>query len=338
MATINTDGTLDPSGTPPYVSPNTIAGLTPQGSSTPPTSGTMPVPGVGPGVAATNPDSGQIQGWANQYLGRQFSDQDLTNLIGQPLNLVQQGIQGSPEAQAYAKTQNATPTPTPSPTGPTSVFSDPATAPFEALLNNVISQFSTPQQAPDYQQGIDQLNSYLKTLNGPVYTPDQMNLLQTQALDPLSQQHDQARQQTIQRLAAQGIGPSSGITQQALQQVDQQFQQLRTQTQSQFAANAVNLGRQNQATAAQLAPQITSLETQQQQLQDPRNLQAANLAALIPALASSRLAAVNQSLTNPATIAPLLQLLGGFQNTGYTQGANYGSAISQLLAGLFGLS
>ena len=218
----------------------------------------------------------------------------------------------------------------------TGVFtSDPSTAPFEQLLNKLVNNLSTQQTPADYGQAVNQLNTYLKQLNGPVYTPDQANLLQTQALDPLSQQHDAARQQTIQHLASQGIGPSSGITQQALADVDRQFQQMRTQTQSQFAANAVGLQRQNQQLAAQLAPAISGFEQQQMNLQDQRNQQAAALAMIIPQLAQSRVGAA-QGAVNPINPASLLSLLNSFNQTGNQQGAAYGNAIGGLVPSLFG--
>jgi len=219
----------------------------------------------------------------------------------------------------------------------TNVFSsDPSTAPFEQLLNKLIGNFSTSQTPADYGQAVNQLNTYLQQLNGPVYTPDQMNLLQTQALDPLAQQHDAARQQTIQRLAAQGIGPSSGITQQALADVDRSFEQMRTQTQAQFASNAVGLQRQNQATAAQLAPAISAFEQNQTLTQDQRNQVAATLAAIVPQLAQSRLSTANSQLNTP-NIPQLLQALNAFTATGNAQGQAYGQSLGQILSALFGL-
>jgi hypothetical protein len=70
--------------------------------------------------------------------------------------------------------------------GGTSVFSDPATANFEKLLNEMIGRFNTPAPPPDYQASIDQMKAYLAKLNGPVYTPAEMELQQTQALNPCS--------------------------------------------------------------------------------------------------------------------------------------------------------
>lgn len=218
----------------------------------------------------------------------------------------------------------------------TNIFNDPATAQFEQLLNSMISRFNTPQTPPHYQQAIDQLNAYLAQLNGPVYTPAQMELMQTQAWDPMQQQHDAARQQLIQRLGSQGISPSSGIFEKALEDLDRQFQQAHTTTQAGFANQAIGLQRQNQVTAASLAPQISNFEQAQTSWQDTRALQAEMLAALIPQMASQRLRDASGSIQglNPMS---LLEMQNRFQNQGYGQGADYGSAIMQLLAQLFGL-
>lgn len=84
---------------------------------------------IAPPVSAS--DANQIQGWAQQNLGRNFSDADIAALQGQPLGLVQNGIANSPEAQAYAA-RNAQPA---------------ATAPAQTLPTG----YQTPQyQAPSY--------------------------------------------------------------------------------------------------------------------------------------------------------------------------------------------
>lgn len=220
--------------------------------------------------------------------------------------------------------------------GGTNVFSDPATAQFEQLLNQMIGRFNTPQTPPGYQQAIDQMNAYLSQLNGPVYTPQQMDLMQTQAWDPMQQQHDAARQQLTQQLGARGIAPSSGIFQSAMENLDRQFQQAHTTTQANFANQAIGLQRQNQAMAAALAPQISGFEQANTNWQDQRSLQAEQLASLIPMMAQQRLQAANGSVQQLSPTA-LLSMLQSFQNQGYNQGANYGQGIAQLLAQLFGL-
>lgn len=228
------------------------------------------------------------------------------------------------------------PPPTSQPYGGTNIFDDPATANFEKLLNDLITRFNTSATPPHYQQAIDQLNAYLAKLNGPVYTPAEMELMQTQAWDPMQQQRDAAKQQLIQRLGAQGISPSSGIFERALEDLDRQFQQAHTTQQGQFSNQAIGLSRQNAATAATLAPQISALEQAQTSWQDQRSLQAELLAALIPQMASQRLRDANGAMS-PINISSLFQQLQSFQNQGYGQGANYGSAIMQLLAQLFGV-
>lgn len=219
----------------------------------------------------------------------------------------------------------------------TNVFSDPATANFEQLLNSMISRFNTPQTPPGYQQAIDQMNTYLTQLNGPVYTPQQMDLMQTQAWDPMQQQHDAAKQQLMQRLGARGIAPTSGVFQSAMEDLDRQFQQAHTQTQANFSNQAIGLQRQNQAQAAQLAPAISNFQQAQTGWQDQRALQAESLAALIPAMAQQRLQTASGAV-QPMSPTAIMTLINSMQNQGYNQGAGYGSGIAQLLASLFGLS
>jgi hypothetical protein len=75
----------------------------------------------------------------------------------------------------------------------------------------------------------------------------------------------------------------------ALEDLDRQFQQARTSTQANFANQAIGLDRQNAATAAGLAPQISNFEQAQTGWQDQRAQQASGLAALIPQMAMQRL-------------------------------------------------
>lgn len=215
------------------------------------------------------------------------------------------------------------------------VFSDPATASYEQLINSMIGKLNTPYQAPDFQPAIDQLKAYMSQLNGPAYTPQQMDLMQTQSLDPLSAQRDAARQQIIQHYAAIGQSPSSGTVQQALQQSDQHFERQRTQTQAGFATQAVNTQRQNAQQAAMLAPQIAGLEQQQFSGNEGRQMQGVNLAGIIPALAQSRISAAN-GMIQPINTGGLLQQLMQGQQTGYQNSANYTDGIVQLLLKIVG--
>jgi len=363
MAMINPDGTYGDQGgalkkqpvpTYPQTYPSTTPPYNSGGSNqTPPSGFPQEYPGVSQGSLSTNP---YPQNYPSASPGQMTSSYDPTaqlsaeyqsalgragrpDEINQYLPAVQQygwdavknQIDTSPEAQAFRKS-GAGQYPG------TNVFgSDPSTASFEQLLNKLTSSFATPQVPQGYDQAVNQLNTYLGQLNGPVYTPQQMNLLQTQATDPLMQRRDAARQQAIEHLASRGISPTSGIAADLLNQVDRSFDQQNTQQQGQFASNAVGLQRQNQATAAQLAPLISQFQQAQTQTQDQRNQVAATLAAIVPQLAQQRLGAAQGTLANSPSIGNLLSLLGGFQQQGYNQGANYGQGIAQLLAALMGV-
>ncbi len=216
----------------------------------------------------------------------------------------------------------------------TSVFSDPATQQYESLINSLIGRLNTPYQAPHFQQSIDQLNTYLQQLNGPAYTPQQQDILQTQALDPIERQRQQQKQQALTRLGTRGIGPSSGIAESALQGVDNSFNTIDANTRAGLATNQIGVQRQNAAQAAQLAPQIAALEAGQYGSQTNNMLQGVNLASIIPQTAWSRLTGAN-SLIQPLNPATLLNQQLPYQQQGYNQSADYMSQLMQILGGLF---
>lgn len=306
-----------------------------------------------------------IAGAYKKYLGRDISgslDANDPSKLGEYQSWLgnqgyEEGIKNSGEAQAYAARQSLTGggNGAIAPSGQwvegggagfqqpgggqayggTSVFDDPATKNFEKLLNDRIQGLQTPFQNPDYQPAVDQLHGYMARLNGPVYTDNQRDLMQTQTLDPMEHQRSQAKQQVMQRLAARGIGPSSGILEKALEDVDNQFQQLRTRTQAGFATNEIHQGNQNAASAAQLAPLIASMQQQNFNQQDSRNQQAVGLAQTIPNMAWARLtgAANNVQAINPLSA---LSLQNGFQQQGYGQDANFMQSLMPILLQLFG--
>ncbi len=217
----------------------------------------------------------------------------------------------------------------------TSVFSDPATQQYEQLLNAMIGRLNTPYEAPNFQPAVDYLKSYFQQLQGPAYTPQQMDLMQTQALDPQTVQRDAARQQIIERFGAQGVPPSSGIVQKAILDSDQNFEKLRTTTQAGFANNAIGMQKQQQAQAASLGPQIAALEQAQQSANEGRQLKATDLGGVIPQMSWDRITGANQMI-QPINTGDLLSQLTAAQNTAYGQSAGYSTALMQLLMQLMG--
>jgi len=177
--------------------------------------------------------------------------------------------------------------PAPAPTasgGGSSHYGSDGDIAFRKATFDWANRLQQPVQNPDFQPMVDYLRKYFQQLQGPAYTPAQMELMQTQSLQPLEEQRAAARQQVIQRLAAKGINPGSGVVEKALQEVDHSFNQQRTQTQAGFATNAINLDRQNAASAAAVGQNLAGIQNQQQQLNEGRGLQAVNLLAALPQL------------------------------------------------------
>lgn len=178
------------------------------------------------------------------------------------------------------------------------VFSDPATSDWETMLRQVSGQLNTPQQTPDYNNLVSYLQSYMKQLQQPGYSPAEAEQIQTQSIDPMTHERDNAVQQVIQQYAAKGFRPSDGPVQQAVADVNKQYEQMRTTTHANFATQAAGLTRQNAATAAQVGQGLQTLEQGQQTGNENRALQAVQLMFGIPQMADSRLAAANTTLGN----------------------------------------
>lgn len=214
------------------------------------------------------------------------------------------------------------------------LFDDPATAEFMKLLMSRINALNTPYQPPSYGPLTDYLKSYFEKLQGPAYTPQQMDLLQTQSLDPLSRERDAARQRVVEQASARGLTPQSGIIQKQLSDLDQSFEQLRTKTQAGFASNAVNLDRINAQQAAGVGQLLANIEQAGFNQNEQRANQALGYAQLPQEMVLQRLGAagglLNQNALNPSA---LLSNAQGFGQLGLSQDAQ----TQQFLAGLASL-
>lgn len=100
----------------------------------------------GGNVPAPGNDANQIQGWAQKYLGRNFSDADIQALAGQPLDLVMHNIANSDEASKYAASQQAQ-TSTPA-TTTSSAFTD---ALSQLNTNPLLQPWTVPFNAQPFQ-------------------------------------------------------------------------------------------------------------------------------------------------------------------------------------------
>ena len=193
---------------------------------------------------------------------------------------------------------------------PGSQFRDPATTQWEQMTRKLVKRL---------------------TQDRPTYTPSQLDLLQTQALDPMERQRQAMKQQVIERYARLGHTMTSGPLQQALLDVDQSFNELRTRQQSAFASQQI------------------SREDELFGMNEARALQALGLMKEIPLYADDRLRLALQTLipSNPA------QTLGLFPQFGQLALAQQGQqfnqsflqqqqsqatwdAVAQMLASIFG--
>lgn len=178
------------------------------------------------------------------------------------------------------------------------VFTDPATTDWETLLRALVDKLNNPQ---------------------PTWTPAQLDLQQTQALDPLERAHQAQRQNTALQLAQRGITPGSGIYESTMRNVDNQFAALRAQTQGNFATQAIN--RDDQV--------FNNNET--------RATNAVNMLRQIPALADARLAAAQGSIqqNNPYQLLALQNQIQNQQfNAGQQQQQNMQDFWTQLAIAL----
>ena len=218
----------------------------------------------------------------------------------------------------------------------TGIFDDPATKGLEDLLNQRISQMFQPYQNPDFTNLLSYLRQYMTSLQGAPYTPAQTNLIQTQFADPVERQRQAQKQATLQRLAARGIDPSSGIAEQALENVDRQFDTLRTQGEAQFAQQGITRADERAQQAAAVGNALAQLQYQQFQDQQARENQALGFAQIIPNLAWQRTQGAG-ALANQGAINPLeaLNSLNTFQQQGYQQQQQWLQILMGLIGNLF---
>ena len=183
------------------------------------------------------------------------------------------------------------------------VFTDPATAQWEQLVRRLTEMLTTP--------------------NPLGYTDSQKDTINTSFLDPMERYRQAELEQARQRMAARGIGPTSGIFEQALQDVNSQFSDLRTEGQRDIALRQVDM------------------EDSRRRENEQRALTGLSTFTSIPALRDSRLAAAQGSLMNMDPYQ-LLNLQNLIQQQGYQNQQNqsyqdqqFYSYLAQLLGTLF---
>jgi len=222
--------------------------------------------------------------------------------------------------------------------GSGSVFDDPATKAWLDLLNKRIDALNTPQQNPQLDQLNGYLQKYFESLQGPTYTPQQLDLMQTQSLDPLTRERDAALQRATEQASARGFANTGGVADARARDIERQFEELRTKTQAGFAAKAVDLDRINQQQAAGVAQLLANIENTQFNQNESRANQAVAYAQQVPELADRRFAQaaglVGQNSLNPTSLLQL-ESQNQLQNSAQTQ--QMWLSLASLIPGLLNL-
>lgn len=225
------------------------------------------------------------------------------------------------------------PTAPPGPPAPPNQFTDPYTSYLEDMAKRNIGRL---QQSPELTQLMGYLNSEFKRLSeSPGFSPDELALLRTQAVEPINAQRDTARRQVWDRISASGQAPSSGLAQALLADLDRAYGQMQTAAQRDVAVQGLNRQQQNRADAlsvGQLALQIPNA-------QDAQALNIAQMLYQLPRNAMNDALAVVNSSSPTSALGPLINLLqlqqqGNQFNTATNQ-ANQ-QALWAILGQLFG--
>jgi hypothetical protein len=125
-------------------------------------------------------------------------------------------------------------------------FSDPYTRQLEDVAGQQIKNLSQPQQNPALDTFLKFLGSRFNELTQtPGYSPDDLAVMRTQALEPIEQDRAASNQRALQRAASAGFLPTSGITHLTgsptggTESIDTAYDRMRAAAQRDLAINAI---------------------------------------------------------------------------------------------------
>jgi hypothetical protein len=168
-------------------------------------------------------------------------------------------------------------------------FNDPYTKQLEDLARQQMNNLSQPQQNPALDQFTQWLTSRFGQLTqSPGYSPEEMAILRTQALDPIEQDRTASNQRALQRAAAAGFLPTSGITHLTAsptggtESTDTAYDRMRSNVQRDLAVNAINKRREDLNSAVGIGS-LSGIQIPQAQRQEDatRRSEMLNLAQML---------------------------------------------------------
>lgn len=126
-------------------------------------------------------------------------------------------------------------------------FNDPYTKQLEDVAQQQIGNLSQPQSNPQLETLLQFLGKRFDELTTtPGYSPDDLAVMRTQALDPIEQDRAASNQRALQRAAAGGFLPTSGITHAAVapnggtETIDATYDRMRAAAQRDLAIKAID--------------------------------------------------------------------------------------------------
>lgn len=117
------------------------------------------------------------------------------------------------------------------------LFDDPASAQLQGIAQ---AQMGEVRSNPGLDALMKFLNSQFSQLStNPGYSPEDLAILNTQAFEPIEERRKADQRRVLERTAARGFLPSSGLTEDMSQQADTEANRQRTVAGRDLAINAI---------------------------------------------------------------------------------------------------
>lgn len=218
-------------------------------------------------------------------------------------------------------------------------FDDPYTRALEDLVRQQLASIQQPQTNPALDSLTNFLTSRFAELSGsPGYSPDELALLRTQFQEPIEQDRRARHGEVLQRTAARGFLPSSGLHEGMLQDVDAAADARRMVAQRDLAVGAIDRRDSDLNQAMQvgnvLGVQIPGLQRSEDQQRRAEALQLASLLYDLPNRALQENMAVINGTSSPESLFNQSVQFANQQAQQRLATQQMWAQIGQLLAGL----
>lgn len=248
---------------------------------------------------------------------------------------------GRPQAQGSF---GANPSQTLSYQVPGTQFDDPYTNLLEQIAQNQLGLLQKPQANPALDKLLGFLDSRFTELSSsPGYSPEELAMLRTQALEPLEADRASSQRRSTERIASRGMLNSSGLAELDSRDVDYQYDKLRGAVQRDLGVNAINKRDQDLAQALGLGQLAgVTLPTQQRGEDQQRRAETLALGSLLYDLPrramQDNLAVINGSPGANDLFSQAVQLMNANTNqqaVNQQQNGQFWSSLGELFGDMF---